>query len=80
MPHITRHKDVEPRSIPKKMSSAKLEEESEDFHIETVHRDVGQLIAMARQNCNLTQKDLATKINEKPQVPPLDAEYLSGHR
>uniref|UniRef100_A0A0X3PE24 Endothelial differentiation-related factor 1 homolog n=1 Tax=Schistocephalus solidus TaxID=70667 RepID=A0A0X3PE24_SCHSO len=57
------------------VSSAKLEEESENFHIETVPRDVGQLIALARQNCNLTQKDLATKINEKPQVI---AEYEQG--
>lgn len=30
--------------------------------------DVGKLIQQGRQSKGLTQKDLATKINEKPQV------------
>ena len=36
--------------------------------------DVGRLIMKARQEKNLTQKDLATKINEKPQVSFLRAQ------
>lgn len=37
--------------------------------------DVGKLIQKGRQAKNLTQKDLATKVCEKPQVV---AEYESG--
>jgi putative transcription factor len=37
--------------------------------------EVGKLIQKGRQEKNLTQKDLATKINEKPQVV---TEYETG--
>nr|CDS16041.1 endothelial differentiation factor [Echinococcus granulosus] len=51
---------------PKNIS--KLDEETEDFHHATISLDVGRLIMQGRQDANLTQKELATKINEKPQV------------
>lgn len=35
---------------------------------DTISLDVGKLIQQGRQAKNLSQKDLATKINEKPQV------------
>ncbi|VDM20497.1 unnamed protein product [Hydatigera taeniaeformis] len=53
----------------------KLDEETEDFHHATISPDVGRLIMQGRQDANLTQKELATKINEKPQVI---AEYEQG--
>jgi len=40
-----------------------------------VSMDVGKLIQKGRQAKGMTQKDLATKINEKPQVV---TEYESG--
>ncbi|KAL5112808.1 hypothetical protein TcWFU_008785 [Taenia crassiceps] len=46
----------------------KLDEETEDFHHATIPLDVGRLIMQGRQDANLTQKELATKINEKPQL------------
>ncbi|CAL8095606.1 unnamed protein product [Calicophoron daubneyi] len=49
-------------------NTAKLDEETEDFHNDLVDMDVGRLIMQARQEKGLTQKELATKINEKPQV------------
>ncbi|VDK23158.1 unnamed protein product [Taenia asiatica] len=58
---------------PKNIS--KLDEETEDFHHATVPLDVGRLIMQGRQDANLTQKELATKINEKPQII---AEYEQG--
>ena len=45
-----------------------MSEENEDFHHERVSNDVSKLIQLARQEKGLTQKDLATKINEKPQI------------
>lgn len=38
------------------------------MHNDLVDMDVGKIIMQARQEKNLTQKDLATKINEKQQV------------
>lgn len=46
----------------------KIDNETEDFHIEKVKPSVGKAIQQARQEKGLSQKDLATKINEKPQV------------
>ncbi|KAJ3048187.1 multiprotein-bridging factor 1 [Rhizophlyctis rosea] len=48
--------------------AAKIDRETEDFHVERVGLSVGKAIQQARQAKNLTQKDLATKINEKPSV------------
>jgi len=49
-------------------NSAILDQETETFHHETVPADVARAIQQGRQNTNLTQKDLAQKINEKPSV------------
>eukprot|EP00112_Aurelia_sp_Birch-Aquarium-sp1_P021745 Seg593.3 transcript_id=Seg593.3/GoldUCD/mRNA.D3Y31 product="Endothelial differentiation-related factor 1" protein_id=Seg593.3/GoldUCD/D3Y31 len=48
--------------------TAKLDRETEDFHHQTVSLDVGKLIQKIRMEKEWTQKDLATRINEKPQV------------
>ncbi|CAH8513994.1 unnamed protein product [Heterobilharzia americana] len=56
-------------------STSKLEEETEDLHSDLVDIDVGKIIMQARQEKNLTQKDLATKINERQQVI---ADYEQG--
>ncbi|RUS83326.1 hypothetical protein EGW08_008904 [Elysia chlorotica] len=47
---------------------AKLDRETEELHHEHVSLDVSKLIQQGRQAKGLTQKDLATKINEKQQV------------
>ncbi|KXS22497.1 endothelial differentiation-related factor 1 [Gonapodya prolifera JEL478] len=47
---------------------AKIDRETEDFHVEKVSMDVGKAIMKARQEKEFTQKDLATKINEKASV------------
>jgi len=49
-------------------NTAKLDRETEELHHETVSLDVGRLIQQARQAKGWTQKELATKISEKPQV------------
>nr|CAB3240869.1 endothelial differentiation-related factor 1-like [Phallusia mammillata] len=49
-------------------NTAKLDRETEELHHNKVSLDVGRLIQKGRQAKNLTQKDLATKINEKAQV------------
>jgi putative transcription factor len=49
-------------------NTAKLDRETEELHHETVGLDVARLIQQARQAKGMTQKDLATKISEKPQV------------
>ncbi|XP_077986631.1 endothelial differentiation-related factor 1-like [Glandiceps talaboti] len=48
--------------------TAKLDRETEELHHERVSLDVGRIIMSGRQDKELTQKELATKINEKPQV------------
>ncbi|KAJ3218808.1 multiprotein-bridging factor 1 [Dinochytrium kinnereticum] len=55
--------------------AAKLDRETEDFKIERLGLSVGKAIQQGRQAKNLTQKDLATKINEKQTVVN---EYESG--
>lgn len=49
-------------------NAAKLDNETEDFHINHVSMDVSRLIQQQRQKLGITQKDLSTKICEKPQV------------
>lgn len=49
-------------------NTAKLDRETEELKHETISLDIGKLIQQGRQSKGLTQKDLATKINEKPQV------------
>ncbi|KAJ8974161.1 hypothetical protein NQ317_005809 [Molorchus minor] len=49
-------------------NTAKLDRETEELKHETISLDVGKLIQQGRQSKGLSQKDLATKINEKPQV------------
>ncbi|XP_013417324.1 endothelial differentiation-related factor 1 [Lingula anatina] len=56
-------------------NTAKLDRETEELHHEKVDRSMAQVIQQARQAKGLTQKDLATKINEKQQVVN---EYESG--
>lgn len=48
--------------------AAKVDNETEDFHVERINMSVGRAIQKARMDKKLTQKDLATKINEKPTV------------
>ncbi|XP_064087042.1 endothelial differentiation-related factor 1-like isoform X1 [Macrobrachium nipponense] len=50
------------------MNTAKLDRETEELKHERITVDVGRLIQQGRQAKNWTQKDLATYINEKPQV------------
>uniref|UniRef100_A0A9J8AFN7 HTH cro/C1-type domain-containing protein n=1 Tax=Cyprinus carpio carpio TaxID=630221 RepID=A0A9J8AFN7_CYPCA len=56
-------------------NTAKLDRETEELHHQRVPLEVGKVIQKGRQDKGLTQKDLATKINEKPQII---AEYESG--
>ncbi|XP_064616210.1 endothelial differentiation-related factor 1 homolog [Liolophura sinensis] len=48
--------------------TAKLDRETEELHHSKVGHDVGVLIQQGRQAKKWTQKDLATRINEKGQV------------
>jgi len=50
------------------MNSAKLDRETEELKHDKVPLEVGKLIAQGRQAKGLSQKDLATKICEKPQI------------
>uniref|UniRef100_A0A8C6Z0U3 Endothelial differentiation related factor 1 n=1 Tax=Nothoprocta perdicaria TaxID=30464 RepID=A0A8C6Z0U3_NOTPE len=56
-------------------NTAKLDRETEELHHDRVPLEVGKVIQQGRQSKGMTQKDLATKINEKPQVI---ADYESG--
>ncbi|KAK6627183.1 Endothelial differentiation- factor 1 [Polyplax serrata] len=47
---------------------AKLDRETEELKHEKVPLDTGKLIQQGRQSKGWSQKELATKINEKPQV------------
>lgn len=49
-------------------NTAKLDRETEELSHAHVSLDVGRLIQQGRQAKSLTQKELATRINEKPQV------------
>ena len=48
--------------------TAKLDRETEELHHDTLGLDVGRIIQQARNEKKLTQKELATRINEKQQV------------
>ncbi|CAH1787810.1 unnamed protein product [Owenia fusiformis] len=48
--------------------TAKLDRETEELHHDKLGLSVGKIIMQSRQAKEMTQKDLATKINEKPQV------------
>lgn len=50
------------------MNTAKLDRENEELKHDKIGMDVGKLIQKGRQAKEMTQKDLATKICEKPQV------------
>nr|CAG4651476.1 EOG090X0ILG [Simocephalus serrulatus]SVE94615.1 EOG090X0ILG [Simocephalus serrulatus] len=50
------------------LNTAKLDQESEELKHQTLSLDIAKLIQKGRQDKGFTQKDLATKINEKPQV------------
>uniref|UniRef100_A0A8C6SZG6 Endothelial differentiation-related factor 1 n=1 Tax=Neogobius melanostomus TaxID=47308 RepID=A0A8C6SZG6_9GOBI len=56
-------------------NTAKLDRETEELHHDRVPLEVGKVIMKGRQDAGLTQKDLATKINEKPQII---ADYEAG--
>ncbi|XP_021948330.1 endothelial differentiation-related factor 1 homolog [Folsomia candida] len=53
---------------PSTLNVAKLDRETEELKHATVSLDVGKLIMQGRQAKGLSQKDLATKICEKPQI------------
>ncbi|GAB6024611.1 multiprotein-bridging factor 1 [Chamberlinius hualienensis] len=50
------------------LNTSKLDQETEELHHDRVGIDIGKLIQQGRQARGMTQKDLATKINEKAQV------------
>jgi len=49
-------------------NTAKLDQETEDLHHDVVGIEVGRLIQQGRNAKGWTQKDLATKANEKQQI------------
>eukprot|EP00045_Choanoeca_perplexa_P022940 m.11408 g.11408 ORF g.11408 m.11408 type:complete len:149 (+) comp9810_c0_seq1:113-559(+) len=49
-------------------NTARLDEETEELKHETLSLSVGKAIMKARNEKGMTQKDLATKINEKPSI------------
>jgi len=57
------------------LNTAKLDAETEELKHSTVDLNVGKIIQQGRQAKGWTQKDLATKICEKPQVV---TEYEQG--
>eukprot|EP00842_Homolaphlyctis_polyrhiza_P003184 jgi/Hompol1/3867/HPOL_003398-RA len=48
--------------------AAKIDRETETFQVERVSLSLAKVIQQARQAKEMTQKDLATRINEKPSV------------
>nr|CAG4648999.1 EOG090X0ILG [Polyphemus pediculus] len=50
------------------LNTAKLDQESEELKHDKIPLEIGKLIQKGRQDKGFTQKELATKINEKPQV------------
>jgi len=50
------------------VNTAKLDRETEELKHDHVPLEVGKLIMQGRQSKGMSQKDLATKICEKPQV------------
>nr|CAG4644452.1 EOG090X0ILG [Lepidurus arcticus] len=57
------------------LNTAKLDQETEELKHDKVPLEIGKLIQKGRQDKGWTQKDLATRVNEKPQVIN---EYESG--
>eukprot|EP00127_Corallochytrium_limacisporum_P003354 Clim_evm43s148 gene=Clim_evmTU43s148 len=57
------------------LNTLKLDEETENFHHKHVELNFGKRLQQARLEKKMTQKDLATKINEKPQIVQ---EYENG--
>lgn len=57
------------------LNTARLDQETDELKHSKVPMDVGKLIQKGRQAKEMTQKDLATKICEKPQVV---TEYEQG--
>ncbi|KAK7584194.1 hypothetical protein V9T40_005157 [Parthenolecanium corni] len=49
-------------------NTAKLDRETEELKHDHVPLELGKLIQQARQEKKMSQKDLASKINEKPQI------------
>jgi len=49
-------------------NTAKLDRETEELKHDKIPLDLGRLIQQGRQAKGWSQKDLATKVNEKPQV------------
>ncbi|XP_003702055.1 multiprotein bridging factor 1 [Megachile rotundata] len=49
-------------------NTAKLDRETEELKHDKIPLDLGKLIQQGRQSKGLSQKDLATKVNEKAQV------------
>jgi len=56
-------------------NTAKLDRETEELRHEPISLDVGKIIQQGRQSKNMSQNDLATKINEKPHII---TEYEAG--
>lgn len=57
------------------LNAAKLDRETEELTHKLVSVDIGRAMINARKEKNLTQKDLAQRVNEKPQVI---TEYENG--
>ncbi|GLE11536.1 hypothetical protein PINS_up024011 [Pythium insidiosum] len=57
------------------VNARKLEEDTDNFKHDAVDRSLSQALMKARMDKKMTQKQLATTINEKPQIV---AEYESG--
>ncbi|CAH4017222.1 endothelial differentiation-related factor 1 homolog [Pieris rapae] len=49
-------------------NTAKLDRETEELRHDKIPLDLGKLIMQGRQSKGMSQKDLATKICEKPQI------------
>lgn len=49
-------------------NTAKLDRETEELKHKSIDNSVARIIQQGRQTKGLSQKDLATKINEKPQI------------
>uniref|UniRef100_A0A914VGC1 HTH cro/C1-type domain-containing protein n=1 Tax=Plectus sambesii TaxID=2011161 RepID=A0A914VGC1_9BILA len=56
-------------------NAVRLDNETEELHHDRVSLSLGKVLQQARQAKEWSQKDLATKINEKPQIV---AEYENG--
>jgi len=49
-------------------NTTKLDQETDELHHDKVGLDLSKCVQQARQAKGMTQKELATKINEKPQI------------